>query len=187
MRGKSLLLCVLLAGCASPPVRYYQLSARAASAPVSASSVSVEVGPVALPVALDRPQLVVLDAERQLLILDQARWAGSLSRMIAQTLADDLARELGLSQEHAFPQASGLSSDYTLQLDIYALRAQLGRGVHLDSAWNLRNGGHSVAVGRFVGDAPALEPGTEGLVAAHDQVLQALAGSMARQLRPLLH
>jgi uncharacterized lipoprotein YmbA len=183
---KILLLCALLPACSSAPVTFYTLSAQGSQAPARSSAISVEVGPVTLPVYLDRPQLVLADQSRRLTILDQSRWAGPLPRMLAQTLADDISRELGLSQVHAYPQASPYSSDYALSIDVRSLQGSPGQGVHLDAAWSMLQAGRRVAQGRFVADEATRTDSIDALVAAHDRVLAAFAHTLAQAMLPLL-
>lgn len=187
MNFKTLLLaCGFLAGCASPSETYYRLSPRAPVRPVRASPVTIEVGPVAVPASLDRPQLVVSAGANQLTVLDQTRWAAPLPRMIAQTLADNLSRELGLSQVHAYPQLSPQPSDFKIRLDLRALQATQGEGVHLDASWSVSRDGQVLNSGSEVQDVVQPQPGMDGLVAAHDEALARLAHRLATVLQPLL-
>jgi len=182
-----LLACGLLAGCASSPsTTYYQLSARAASRPMQASTTRIEVGPVTLPAVLDRPQMVLNGSTTQLTILDQSRWAAPLSRMIAQTVADNLSRELGLSQVHAYPQSTSLPSDFKLWLDVRALQATLGQGVHLELAWSVVRGNRVVAAGSMVKDVAQTGQGMDGLVTAQDLAFFEVSHQLTGALQPLL-
>ena len=66
-------LALFGAGCASPDSRFYTLSA--APAPGAApSTLSVVVGPVSVPAAVDRPQIVVTVGPNQVRLDEFNRW-----------------------------------------------------------------------------------------------------------------
>jgi uncharacterized lipoprotein YmbA len=184
--GRWLLACGVLAGCASPSETYYRLSARAVQGPVRPSPLTIEVGPVSVPAVLDRPQLVLNSREHRLTLLEQSRWAAPLPRMVAQTLADNLSRELGLSQVHAYPQASALPSEVSVLLDLRALEATAGQGVHLDASWSVLRAGKVLTSGSLTQDVAQRAAGMDGLVAAHDEALLQLSHRLAQVLQPLL-
>ncbi|MBN9113902.1 MAG: membrane integrity-associated transporter subunit PqiC, partial [Pandoraea sp.] len=77
-------LTLVLAGCASPPSRFYTLtddtgtpagSAATSGANVPAARYAVEVSPVAVPEQVDRPQIVVTRGGGRVDILEESRWA----------------------------------------------------------------------------------------------------------------
>jgi uncharacterized lipoprotein YmbA len=177
-----LLLCASLMACASPAETYYQLSASAVAHARRDSTVSLEVGPVSLPAGLDRPQLVLLEPNGQLNVLEQSRWLAPLSRMLPQVLAVNLARETGLSQIHAFPQASSLPSDFRLLLDIRALQATPAQGVYLEASWSVQHQGKTLAVGSMSDRFAVSGRSINELVHAQDQALAALARRIAATL-----
>lgn len=178
---------LLLTGCATPETHYYPLHALQAPAPLRQGVASVEVGPVRLPASIDRPQLVLEGREGgALTILDQSRWAGPLPRMVAQTVADNLARALGASQVHAYPQPSPFPSDLKVLIDIRTLAAREGRGVHLDASWSILRDGKLLASGSVTDDLPPTGRGVQGLVGAHDAAMAVLARHIAQALAPMM-
>ena len=67
-----------MAGCGStPPSHFYTLSATAKPAALS-SSVSVSVGPVAVPAVVDRPEIVVRTGPNEVWLDEFNRWASPL-------------------------------------------------------------------------------------------------------------
>ena len=95
----TLTVCMALSACGgtSPPVKYYSLqpmpvSAGKASLP---ADVAIAVGPVGVPAAFDRPQIVTRDSDNNVNISDFHRWAGTLQEDIAAVLAENLASRLG--------------------------------------------------------------------------------------------
>src|SRR4029453_310930 len=82
------------AGCASTPSRFYPLRAANESAATS-SDLSIAVGPVSVPVVVDRPQIVVNEGPNQVRFEEFNRWAAPLQNSIARAVADNLVLMLG--------------------------------------------------------------------------------------------
>ena len=92
----TLLLAIALTGCATPPaVRYYSLAPAPTIAPAPASTLQLEIPPVALPERLVRPQLVVRSADNPFDVLDQHRWAAPFDSELHDALASGISQQLG--------------------------------------------------------------------------------------------
>ena len=87
-------LVLLAAGCASKPARFYTLSATATPAATPAD-LSVAVGPVSVPAAVDRPQIVARVGPNQVQLDEFNRWDAPLSSAIARVVADTEKRIVG--------------------------------------------------------------------------------------------
>src|SRR5262245_5343951 len=85
---------LLLAGCASPSSRFYSLSAAGTPA-ATPSDLSVVVGPVIIPAAVDRAQMVVSTGPNQVRVDEFNRWVGPLQSGIASVVAENLVAMLG--------------------------------------------------------------------------------------------
>nr|WP_314626264.1 ABC-type transport auxiliary lipoprotein family protein [uncultured Noviherbaspirillum sp.] len=79
----AVVVAALCAGCGSAPKeRFYTLAPTSGALPSAASSAaaqprtSVAIGPVRVPDAVDRPQMVVREGPNRVEILEQQRWAG---------------------------------------------------------------------------------------------------------------
>jgi hypothetical protein len=175
-----------LAGCASAPVSYYRLDTDGGAGAASVvASPRVQVGPVAVPPWLDRQQIVLDDGSGRLQVLDQSRWAAPLPNMIAAALARSVGRSFGGATIDAWPSASPLAADWRVVVEIHALQAQPGKGLHLDAAWRIEHDGKVAATGRRVADFPAAQ-GMDGLIAAHDAALDQLGADVAAGLRRVI-
>ncbi|MGJ7578777.1 PqiC family protein [Variovorax sp. RHLX14] len=96
---------LLVAGCASPPDRYFTLAAPADSrvVPANASAVPmfIELAPVAMAERLARPQMLVRKApasgraSAEVELLEQHRWASSFENEMRDALASGIASRLG--------------------------------------------------------------------------------------------
>src|SRR6267378_4965376 len=85
------LLCALAAGCATTPAaRLYTLSASSPAAE-TALDISVSVGPVSIPAAVDRPQIVVATAANQVRLEDFNRWTSPLQENLSSVIGENLA------------------------------------------------------------------------------------------------
>ena len=77
---------LLLVGCGTTPSpRFYALST-VAPAPAPPSTVSVAVGPVTIPAAVDRPQIVVTVGPNRVRMEEFEQWASPLQDDIARTV-----------------------------------------------------------------------------------------------------
>ena len=100
-RGESLsapiaaaMLALTLAGCTTlPATRYYSLATPLQSAP--ASTLQIELPPLALPERLVRPQMVVRTAANPFDVLDQHRWSASFDSELHDALASGITQQLG--------------------------------------------------------------------------------------------
>ena len=86
---------LVFAGCASAPSKFYTLNATAARTEQPAASFGVLVGPVTVPTAVDRPQMVWTTGPNKVEIAEFNRWASPLADNIARAVAGDLGNQLG--------------------------------------------------------------------------------------------
>ena len=85
-------LTVLLTGCAShTPLHYYTLKP-VAGAQTLTTSHSIGIQPVIMPSWLDQNKVSWDDGDVNLVVLEQDRWAGPLSKMINQTMLRNFSR-----------------------------------------------------------------------------------------------
>ncbi len=129
------LLAILAAGCASsPPARFYTLSAvPGPSGP--ASTLSVTVGPVSIPAAVDRPQIVVTVSPNEVRLDESARWAAPLDDNVARVVAENLAVLLGTPRATLSSQTLGGSADYRVSVDVQRFDSAPGQAATLDAVW----------------------------------------------------
>jgi len=105
MRLRSALIIILiilcgLTGCTgkSPKADFYTLGAIPADGPnggVLSEKIAIAVGPVTIPAALDRKQIVTRGAGNRVRVAELNRWAGPLQDSIAAVLTANLASRLG--------------------------------------------------------------------------------------------
>jgi len=100
----AIILLVGLGGCGtSPPARYYALSEPAATSVPKTGSAVVLFGPFDVPQYLQRPQIIVRDANQKLQLAEFDRWAEAPQVALVPWLARDVDRQLSNAVVVAFP------------------------------------------------------------------------------------
>ena len=179
------MLLLALAGCASPQARFYGLEPTAGAAAEPAQfGKRVMLGPIGLPAALDRPQLVLDDGGGQLRLQEFERWSAPLDRLLAQNLARAVSRRSGVASVYAYPQPTMDGGDLRYALDVRRLSLQPGRQASLEVVWQLQGvaDGKLLAAGSFSRSVPLAAPGTDAALAGLQSLLDALSGEMAQVL-----
>jgi uncharacterized lipoprotein YmbA len=180
----------VLAGCGSSPKEtYYTLSAGGAmngAAPASGESAySVAVGPITLPEAVDRPQLVLRVGPNEVTFVELHRWAGSLKSEIPRIIADNLAGYLSIRQVAAYPQSAGDNAEYRVLIDIQRFDSTLGESVAIDALWTIKRPSDGVVrTGRSF--AKESSGGSyDAMVAAHSRALATISREIAEAIRSM--
>jgi uncharacterized lipoprotein YmbA len=179
-------LGMLIAGCvSSPESRFFTLNATMNHA-VESSSLSVVVGPVSVPAAVDRPQIVVSTGPNQVRVDDYNRWASPLQSNISRVVADNLASILGTPRVTVFPQALVATADYQAAVEVQSFGSALGEAATLDAVWTVRRiKDGKLRVGRTTVREPASERGYDALAAAHSRAAARLSQDIAGAVRAL--
>jgi uncharacterized lipoprotein YmbA len=98
------------------------------------------LGPVTIPPAVDRPQLVVRQNAVRLVALEQERWAEPLREAVPRVLADSMRSHLPnatvTSQTTAAPHP-----DVRVVVDVTRFEAIAGQEVIIEAHWWLRSQG----------------------------------------------
>lgn len=185
----ALFATVLLTGCSSSPPETFHALTRYASdqAPASAPTrgYGVLVGPVSLPDAVNRPQLVIRTGPGHFELKEQQRWAGPLSADIAQALAEDLT--LALPQAYVYSQlrspAHALPPRFRVAVDVQRFESRLrgeGAGSVLDAAWVVTDvASERKYACRSVARAPLQGRGYDALIVAHQATLAGISEHVA--------
>jgi uncharacterized lipoprotein YmbA len=129
----------MLAGCASPlKERFYVLGASPmpAAAP-GGLSYRVEVGPVTVPAAVDRPQIVLRVDANRVALQEQSRWAEPLKESIPRVVAGNLAVLLGDAQVATDAQDAAAAADCRVRIDIQRFDSVLGEAATLEVLWRV--------------------------------------------------
>ncbi len=181
---------MLLAGCAgqTAPSNFYALSANASPRGLSdaeSKAVSVGIGPVTLPVMLDRPQIVTREGNNRLGLSEFQRWAGSLSSEVPQVLAQNLMQELGTDRIASYPWPRYRRIDYQVVVDVFRFDGLPGQSVILEGVWTLvrGDGEEELEAHGFREQVPVAGNDFESLVASHSVALARLGARIAEVIR----
>jgi len=178
-------LIALLAGCASPDARFYTLRATTAPAALSVD-VSVAVGPVSVPAAVDRAQIVVSAGPNQVRVDEFNRWVSPLQDIIARVVAENLVAMLGTTRVTLFPQTLSASADYRAAIEVQRFESTLGEAATLDAVWTVSRARDGASrTGRTTVREPAPGAGYEALAAAHSRAISRLSRDIADAVRAL--
>jgi len=178
-------LATLLAACGGTPVResFYTLSAPQAASVPQSSRPSIFVGPVSVPEAVDRTQMVLRTGANEVEISEQYRWAEPLKNAIPRVIGETLSRELGTSRVLTSRSAAALPVDYRVAIEIQRFDSSLQSGATVDALWtitkvdgNVRRAGRTLATETAGGDAASL-------AAAHGRALDRVGRDIAATLK----
>ena len=183
--------CILLfaivagAGCASPRSNFYTLNS-AAKPVTTGADYSVSVGPVSVPAAVDRPQIVVRLAPNQVAIDEFHRWASPLQDAIARVVAENLSATLGTPHVTVFSQPTAAGARYRVLIDVLRFESAPGEVATLDAVWTVRSAKDgSTRSGRTTASEPVPDREFATLAAAHSRALGRLSADLAGAIRAL--
>jgi uncharacterized lipoprotein YmbA len=179
-------LAMLVTGCASTPAsRFYTLSASPGPAATS-SDLSVAVGPVTVPAAVDRPQIVVSTGPNQVHLDEFNRWASPLQNDIARVVAENLVAMLGTPRVAISPQTLGAGADYRAVIEVQGFASALGEAATLDVVWTVTRARDDTSqTGRTSVREPVTAQSYDALAAAHSRALARLSRDVAEAVRLL--
>jgi hypothetical protein len=183
-------LVILVTGCASKPSRFYTLSATPApSSPppaAAASNLSVAVGPVSIPAAVDRPQIVATIGPNQVRLDEFNRWDAPLQNTIARVVAENLVARLGTPRVALSPQTLSANADYRVAIEVQRFESAPGEVATLDAVWTVsRVKDGKAQTGRTTARETTPEKSYEALAAAHSRAVARLSQDIADAVRAL--
>ncbi len=177
------ILCAVAACGMSPTARFYTLDAVAVPDGAPAASYSIAVGPVTVPAAVDRAQLVVQTAPNRVDFDEFNRWAAPLDDGIAAAVAQDLGTLLGTPNvvAGAYPP---INPAYRVRIDVQRFESTPGREVLVDAAWVVYGAkSKSTRSGRTAAREPVSGGELDGIAAAHSRALATVSADIAKAIR----
>jgi hypothetical protein len=180
-------LAALLTGCASvQPTRFYTMSPATAPAATAPAVYSLSVGPVWVPAAVDRPQIVLQTGPNQVFIAEFDRWAEPLKEAIPRVVVENLSLMLGAQDIAIFPQSGSADASYRITIDILRFESLPGKAAIVDARWTVRSTkDEKTGSGRAKITETVRAEGYPELVAAHSRALEQLSGQIARTVRDM--
>jgi len=184
-----LVLAAVLAGaCAttSSAMRFYLLSP--IEGPTTSSAALgdelVGVGPLQLPGYLDRPQLVVRQADGQLALREFDRWGEPLDALLTSTVTANLVRLTGSPRIVAFPLPARASADRRILGRVIRFDADSTGLAVLEVQWSIIDRSGEPLVPVRIDTYRAQAPGTDvvALVAALSDTLAQFSRQLVEEL-----
>jgi uncharacterized protein len=183
----ALLGSAALAGCGSSPVtHFYTLNPAAepvATGAGAGTAYVVAISAVALPDAVDRPQIVLRSGASQVSFSEFERWVGALKDEIALAVATNLERGLGGANVFAYPASAGMKADVNVLLHVQRFDSALGDAATVEILWQVSPAKGAAKTGHSTVREPAGGPGYDALVAAHVRALAAVSRDIATAIR----
>jgi uncharacterized lipoprotein YmbA len=178
-------LLPMLVGCATPNPRFYALTA-AVSPSAPSSDVTVAVGPVTIPAAVDRPQIVLTVAPNRVRLEEFDRWAAPLQNDIARVVAANLVATLGTSRVMLTSQPVAATVDYRAAIEVQQFDSSLGQAATLDAVWAVsRSKDGKSQTGRTTAREATSDGSFDALAAAHSRAVGRLSQDLANAVREL--
>jgi uncharacterized lipoprotein YmbA len=176
-------LALVLAACATPPAtRYYSLAPAVQAAP--ASTLQIEVPPIALPERLVRPQLVVRSATNPFDVLDQHRWAAAFDSELHDALASGIAQQLGAIDVSTGGRLVG-QPVYRIAVQLRQWDAAVDQQVQASFSWTLRRSDGARSLACQWSQSEPVGPGIAALAQGAQRLTQRAAQSMAASVKAL--
>lgn len=176
-------LAIAACGTTNAPPQFYTLAAPSYEGTEAPGATLVAyVGPVTVPEAVDRPQMVMSKGANEVELADGHRWAEPLKDAIPRVVAANLMQALGTRRVSGSRMASGLPADYRIALDVQRFDST-PTGSAVDVLWIVRAAnGEMVRTGRTQArEAGGSAPGE--IAAAHGRALAKVARDIATAIR----
>lgn len=179
---------MMLAACGgrTPPAKFYTLQ------PVEQSStgkslppnVALAVGPVAIPDAIDRAEIVTRDAGNEISFSEYQRWAGSLEKSIASVIAQNIATLLETERVTPYSRENIFQPTHRVVINIDRYDSQPAKEFLLNATWSIKNlnGNKLLLIRNSIIREPLASAGYDELVAAQSKALGAFSQEIAAAL-----
>lgn len=179
-------VAAIAAGCGTTPEpAFYTLATEAGAAGDRARALSVVVGPVTLPEAVDRPQLVINAAGNRVEIKEFHRWAEPLKAEIPRVIAANLGRQLRTSSTASSSQLAIVEPDYRVVIDVQRFDSRPGEQALIEALWNVRARSGASRTGHTRAQEAVSGASYDALVAAHRRALTILSRDIGEAIEAL--
>lgn len=191
MKSATAALTIVIAGLAlgltacgtSAQSRFYTLGSMTTGISSSASGPKVLVGPVAIPAAVDRPEMVVQVPPNGVEVEEFNRWAAPLGDLIARAVAADLAVQLGSSEITSAPLAN-FNPAYKVTINVQRFDSIKAQDAVMESVWTVQNTAHGkTRSGSTVTHENIQGDSFDAIAAAHSRAITHLSNDIAGAIR----
>jgi uncharacterized lipoprotein YmbA len=146
--------------------------------------VALAIGPVAIPAAMDRAEIVTRDAGNEVSFSEYHRWAGPVQQSIASVISQNIGTLLGTERVTPFTRENIFSPTHRVVINVNRYDSQLSKEFLLDATWSIKAlGADKPLLIRNSIIRESLASSTyEELVAAQNKALAALSQNIASAL-----
>jgi len=178
---------IMLTACGrTPPAKFYTLQ------PVQQSSmgrslpadVGLAVGPVEIPAAVDRTEIVTRDAGNEVSFSQYHRWAAPLRQSIASVIAQNIGTLLGTERVAPFTRENIFRPTHRVVININRYDSRLSKEFLIDATWSIKDldGNKPLLIRNSIIREPLATSNYEGLVAAQSRALATLSEELAKAI-----
>jgi uncharacterized protein len=180
------LMTAVAVGCSSsPPMRFYTLNSTVSAVSAPPVNGGILVGPVTIPSAVDRPELVIQVAPNRVEIEDFDRWAAPLEDSIERVVAGDLAVLLATPDVAVAPFAN-FTPAYRVTISVQRFESVPGDSALVETVWAVRkSAGDDTRSGRTLAREAAQGKDFVSLAAAHSRALAKVSADIAAAIRAM--
>ena len=185
---------MIVSACAGKPleISYYSLAPLSSlnspsQAVTTLPDLQIGVGPITLPEALKRSQIVTRSGEYRYSYAESHRWTGDMEHEISRALAENVSVLLGTERVAVFPWGRVLSPDYRIVLDIQEFDGVRGGDASLKVRWAVSDGKgrNLLAVKKSLVKHPTGGDTYEALVRAQSETLALLSREICGEIARL--
>ena len=176
-------LILTACGGRSAPAKFYTLqpveqSSTGKSLPLN---VTLAVGPVAIPEAIDRSEIVTRDTGNQISFSEYQRWAGPLEKSIAAVIAQNIGTLLETERVTPFTRENIFKPTHRVVIRIDRYDSQLAKEFLLKATWSIKNlnGNQRLLIRNSTIREPLASAAYDELVAAQSKALAAMSREIA--------
>jgi uncharacterized lipoprotein YmbA len=169
--------------------RYYVLSSMQSEAttvqPIGTlPDIGIGVGPIRMPLYLERSDIVTRGSQNEVDIADFAQWAGPLQENFSRVLAENLSVLLATDKVSVFPFSRRETTDYNVTVYVTRFDGIPGDKAYLRARWAIldRRRKASLFEKHTVASHPTISDTTEALIAAESNTVADLSREIAQAI-----
>jgi uncharacterized lipoprotein YmbA len=194
-----LLVLLLMVGSCAPfgagtqkETKFYVLSSLRGEAPkepplADLPDVGLGVGPIRMPLYLDRSDIVTRGSQNEVQIAVFAQWAGPLQENFSRVLAENLSVLLATDRVAVFPFARSTETDYNVTVYITRFDGMLGDQAHLRARWAILDNKRKKTLfeKHTIVSEPTKDDSMESLIGAKSSTVAELSRQIAEAIKAL--
>jgi len=139
----TLLVVLLLAGCASSPATHFYVLEAVSQPPAwvakNLKKRLIGIGPITLPPLLERKQIVTRNLNNGIEVAEFHQWAAPLKDNVLEVLTQNLTQLQPENFIRPYPWSAYGSVNYRLLVDISRFDTRPGIAVNLEATWAIMN------------------------------------------------